>query len=170
MRPGEFGDGQCFASPNQANAGVATAAAVLGLHPAGRAALLISVAAAAVDSQLRTFVTYTLANPSTGQIYGGRASGFGSAQSVANGRYATHFILRASGFESPTVDVSGRGYAVYPAIRGLEQQLIDSLGGVGSPGVANKIRGVAKRNPLGQYYHDASNALFGPLAPFTGGC
>lgn len=61
-----------------------------------------------------------------------------------------------------------QGAQGYPAIRGREQQLIDSLGGVGSPNVGNAIRGVSRFNPLGRIYHGASDAYFGPLAPYTG--
>ena len=53
-------------------------------------------------------------------------------------------------------------------IRGREQQLIDYYGGIGSKRVANDIRGVSKINPFGRDFHNASNADFGRLAPYTG--
>ena len=40
--------------------------------------------------------------------------------------------------------------------------------GIGSPRVANKIRGVSKYNPTGRIYHKMSNWYFGPLAPYSG--
>jgi len=46
--------------------------------------------------------------------------------------------------------------------------LIDFRGGVGSPNVGNRIRGVSPYNPAGLIYHGASNLYFGPLAPYTG--
>ncbi len=76
--------------------------------------------------------------------------------------------MRALGFVDPKLDRAIQGVGGYPAIRGREQQLIDAYGGVGSPGVANVIRGVSPYNPLGRVYHEASNAAFGPLAPYTG--
>ena len=56
----------------------------------------------------------------------------------------------------------------YDAIRGREQQLIDFYGGIGSKRVVNDIRGVSKINPFGRDFHNASNAEFGRLAPYTG--
>jgi hypothetical protein len=75
----------------------------------------------------------------------------------------------------------------YLAIRGREQQLIDSHGAeqAQSRGVTpfvggawsdtpsprlteNAERGVAKDNPVGEIFHAASDLLFGSLAPFTG--
>ena len=56
----------------------------------------------------------------------------------------------------------------YPAMRGREQQVIDFYGGVGSPLIANKIRGVSKLNPAGYPFWLISNVQFGPLAPYTG--
>lgn len=41
-------------------------------------------------------------------------------------------------------------------------------GGIGSKRVGNYIRGVARCNPKGRRYHDASNVYFGNLAPYTG--
>lgn len=163
--------GQCSGTSTMgavAAAGARSAGNAAKLHPAGRAAGAGLAALAALDSQLRTFVTYTLTNTATGQLYAGRASGYGSPQVVANLRYSTHFILRSEGFASPVVDKYARGWQTYPAIRGREQQLIDSIGGVDSPLVRNQIRAVSTSNPLGRTYFEASNALFGPLAPYTG--
>jgi hypothetical protein len=62
----------------------------------------------------------------------------------------------------------------YQAIRGREQQLIDSQGGAWSDvgrkntNSGNAIRGVAKDNDLGYTYWQESNRRFGPLAEYTG--
>lgn len=77
--------------------------------------------------------------------------------------------------------------AGYFAIRGREQQLIDhwgqqkatQLGQKSFSGGAyadqktpqlteNTVRGVAKDNPLGQFFHLVASIRFGELAPFTG--
>jgi hypothetical protein len=149
----------------------ATAIAVAEPTPIGEAALLavggtIAGVEAYRQATERTFVTYTLKNPE-GQVYVGRASGFGTPHQVMMQRYYGHG-MRALGFGNPTLDRSAQGIFNRPAIRGREQQLIDFYGGVGSPGVANAIRAVSPYNPLGRAYHAASDALFGPLAPYTG--
>ena len=54
------------------------------------------------------------------------------------------------------------------AIRGREQQLIDSYGGIKAPNLFNKIRAVSINNPLGRLYHQASNEAFGELYQYTG--
>ena len=43
--------------------------------------------------------------------------------------------------------------------------MIEALGGVGSPQVANKINGISPYNPLGGYYRLRSTLEFGPPAP-----
>jgi hypothetical protein len=129
----------------------------------------VVVAGAAVyDAMERTFITYILSNPTTGQVYVGRTSGFGTPRQILDRRYAGHIALRSLGFTDRSVDSAAQGWGSYPAIRGREQQLIDSHGGVGDPKVANKIRGVSKYNPLGRAYHKSSDLFFGKLAPYTG--
>lgn len=128
---------------------------------------VILLGAAEIDLQTRTFVTYTLTNAS-GQVYVGRTSGFGTPESIMMRRYLSHHMA-LQGFSNPRRDAWSRGPGAYFAIRGREQQLIDHFGGVGSPGVANAIRGVSKRNPAGRAFWSSSNATFGPLAPYTGG-
>lgn len=82
--------------------------------------------------------------------------------------------MKALGFGPPDVDVAVHGWWGYPAIRGREQQVIDSLGGVfnattnPNTRIANAIRGVSKTNPLGYAYHAASDLAFGPLALYSG--
>lgn len=84
-------------------------------------------------------------------------------------RYRYHH-KRGQGFAFPTLDRAVQGAQGYPAIRGREQQLIDSHGRALSEGgiSGNTIRGVGKYNPLGILYHNASNLYFGPLHPYTG--
>lgn len=76
--------------------------------------------------------------------------------------------MKAKGFGNPKVDRAIQGAHGRPTIRGREQQLIDYYGGIGSPKVANKIRGVSKYNPTGRIYHNISNYFFGNIAPYTG--
>lgn len=128
----------------------------------------ILAVAATYDATNRIYVTYTLSNPLTNQIYVGRASGFGDPYSIMMRRYAGHH-MRAFGFQNPTLDKSAQGFPVgYGAIRGREQQLIDFYGGVGSPRVGNRIRGVSTLNPAGFNFWSLSNIDFGNIAPFTG--
>ena len=127
---------------------------------------VVLAGATAYDAAKRTFVTYTLRNPA-GQIYVGRTSGYGDPYSIMMRRASGHH-MRAFNFGQPVLDRAVQGYQGYPAIRGREQQLIDFHGGVGSPNVGNRIRGVSQYNPLGRAYHELSNLYFGQLAPYTG--
>jgi len=129
---------------------------------------LVIAGAATYDATQRIYVTYVLTNPISGQVYVGRTSGFGSPESIMENRYKQHFILRAAGFTQRNVDRSAKGWLNRGAVRGREQQMIDSFGGVSSPKVANAIRGVAKANPFGRLYHAQSDAEFGNVAPYTG--
>lgn len=117
---------------------------------------VILAGAAVYDVTQRTFVTYTMRN-AAGQVYVGRTSGFGDPYSIMMSRAANHH-MKMFGFGSPLLDRAVQGYQGYPAIRGREQQLIDSLGGINSPNVGNRIRGVSKYNPFGSLYHEASNS------------
>ena len=124
-------------------AGATTAALladdVTGIGAVDDLAIPVVLGAAVVyDATQRTFITYVLNNPTTGQLYVGRTSGFGTPTEILNRRFATH-DLRALGFSGKRVDVAGQGYGSYGAIRGREQQLIDSYGGIGDPKLANKI-------------------------------
>ena len=128
-----------------------------------------AVVADAVNDYINTiYVTYTLTNPKTKQVYVGRTSGTGTPQQVANRRYSHHYLRRAQGFDKPVVDRWAKGVKGKTAIRGREQQLIDYYGGVGSKSVANLIRGVSRYNPNARRYHNASNTYFGNIAPYTG--
>lgn len=141
---------------------------VTGIGAADDIAIPIVLAGAlAYDVAQRTFITYTLTNPISGQVYVGRTSGFGDPYAVLRARMGSHHMV-PRGFDVGKVDSAVQGLHGYPAIRGREQQLLDSLGGVGSPGVANAIRGVSKANPAGHLYHSASDLYFGPLHAYTG--
>ncbi len=111
------------------------------------------------------FVSYTLTNPQTSQVYIGRTSGVGTPEQLVLKRYYGHLFRRSQGFRNPRVDKWSRSR---DAIRGREQQLIDFYGGIGSKRVGNYIRGVSKWNIKGRRYHNASNTYFGKLAPYTG--
>jgi hypothetical protein len=76
--------------------------------------------------------------------------------------------MRLVGCRNPTLDKVEFGDIGKLAIRGREQQLIDRIGGVGSINCANAIRGVSAFNLNGRLYWDASNKVFGNIAPFTG--
>ena len=98
----------------------------------------------------------------------GRASGYSSPYQIMMRRYSGHH-MRVYGYSNPTLDRAVQGIYGYPAIRGREQQLIDFYGGVGSPYVGNKIRGVSSTDLIGgRFYHGMSNLYFGPLSPYTG--
>ncbi len=145
----------------------ATAAAADGPIPIGDIlGAGVLAGAATYDLTQRKYITYTLTN-GNGQIYVGRASGFGDPQSIMLNRYSGHH-MRARGFGNPTLDRSAIGPPGYAAIRGREQQLIDFHGGIGSTMLGNSIRGVGSYNPFGYGFHVASDTFFGPLAPYTG--
>lgn len=139
------------------------------VNPAG-AIIGATVAAAEAMGRARMNITYVATGPNN-QVYIGRASGYlATPQEVLARRWGSHH-MSARGFGNPRLDrytTGDYGSLNYMAVRGREQQLIDSYGGVGGPRVANAIRGVARANPLGRLYHTRSNALFGNLAPYTG--
>lgn len=123
------------------------------------------------------YITYQKYNAATQKYYSGRASGYGTPQQVLAQRDAGHHMGAAfgpaelTGAAQATMSYSLRhADPAYQAIRGREQQMIDSRGGALSDGGTspNAIRGVAKLNPLGRVYHNASNARFGPLHSYTG--
>lgn len=102
------------------------------------------------------------------EIYVGRTSGFGTPEQVMKKRFYSHH-MKNKGFGSPKIDVWIQGVVGYGAIRGREQQLMDYYGGVGSPKLGNKIRGVSKLKIVsGRAYHELSNYFFGNIAPYTG--
>jgi len=115
----------------------------------------------------RTFITYILINPETGQVYIGRTSGFGDIMKIILRRMYNHKYF-AAGFTQIEIDRAMQGLDGYAAIRGREQQLIDYSGGVGHPNVANQNRGVAKLNFTGRKFFEKSNQYFGNLFEYTG--
>jgi hypothetical protein len=115
----------------------------------------------------RHYLTYILTNPDTGRVYVGRASGFGAAEDVLYRRLISHFYYMVAGYTKVKIDVVAIGDA-YFAIRGREQQLVDSYGGIGNTKIANLIRPVSAYNVNGYLYWQASNDQFGQLAHYTG--
>jgi RHS repeat-associated protein len=124
------------------------------------------------------YVTYTKTNPVTAQVYAGRSRGYGTPQQIVAARDAAHHMT-AFGFGPAALDRSTLGTLrltsrwfdpAYQAIRGREQQLIDSYGGAVSGGgtSGNAIRGVARGNLLGRSYDFAASAAFGRLHSYTG--
>jgi RHS repeat-associated protein len=118
-----------------------------------------------------SYVVYLKTNKTTGQLYIGRTSGFGTPEQVLKRRDASH-EYNTLGFGPAVVHsaLMNVGSAIgYPAMRGREQQVIDFFGGVGSPMIANRIRGISMSRPImGRFYWMMSNTQFGPLAPYTG--
>lgn len=129
----------------------------------------VGVVAVAVvyDLNTRVYVTYTLKNSATGQIYVGRSSGFGDAEAIVKNRFYGH-DMRKEGFSDPVVDRIAIGPQGYAAIRGREQHVIEAYGGIGSPKLGNKINGISPFNGLGYtVYRPASLATFGPVIKST---
>jgi hypothetical protein len=144
----------------------------------------------------RIYVTYTKFNKVTRRRYAGRTSMVVDLTESLELQEALAVLLRDKNhhtdeknepkgavFTDAEVDESDVGTAVdysqryndvaYWRIRGREQQLIDSLGGArsdtGEPfQTENALRGVAKDNPWGRRFHDATTALWGELHPYTG--
>ncbi len=115
----------------------------------------------------RTFITYILINPETGQVYIGRTSGFGDIMKIILRRMYNHKYF-AAGFTQIEIDRAAQGFRAKFAIRGREQQLIDYFGGIGHPNVANIRRGVSKANFAGRTFHNRSDEFFGNLTEYTG--
>ncbi len=119
------------------------------------------------NRKYRTFATYTLTNPATGQVYVGRCSGFGDIENIVIRRLRSHKYFKR-GFTIIQIDKAMQGKEARAAIRGREQQLIDFYGGIRNPQVANIIRAVAKLNPKGRRFHRNSSYFFGELHFYTG--
>ncbi len=119
------------------------------------------------NRKYRTFATYTLTNPASGQVYVGRCSGFGDIENIVIRRMRSHKYYKR-GFTIIQIDKAIQGVGAKNAIRGREQQLIDYYGGINNSNVANKIRAVAKINVFGITFHNASDEHFGNIAKFSG--
>jgi len=119
-----------------------------------------------------TYVTYTKTNPHTGEVYTGRSSGTGDPRAIVAARDSGHH-MNDKGFGPAVLDQSAQGSLprasrhsdpAYQAIRGREQQLIDSHGGAQAQGGSsgNAIRGAAADNKLLSTFLDAATKRFGP--------
>jgi RHS repeat-associated protein len=120
-----------------------------------------------------TYMTYTRTNSDSSQVYSGRTSGWvdrggpvsDDVDRALDRRVAgddRHAALTAAGFGPPIPD---RISEDYNAIRGREQQLIDTFLGAQSVGgySANAINGVRDFNPSRPDYMQASVDAFGSL-------
>ncbi len=179
-----------LAEGNYGEAAFAMVAAVPGIGDAAKGARLAKNAAellvkggdeVATGGQ-RLFVTYTKTHPDTGAIYVGRTSGEGDPRAIMAARDGPSHHMTERGYGPAELDRSAPAtlpYASrhadpgYQAVRGREQQMIDSFGGAASDRPAatlsgNAIRGVAADNPFGRTYHDAATRTFGEAHPYTG--
>jgi hypothetical protein len=115
------------------------------------------------------YVTYTKTNSTTGEVYVGRTSGYGSPQTVVNARDVNHHMT-AKGFGDAVVSTSlpatiSGGYLSrafdpsYHAIRGSEQLQIEAYRKLGISG--NSINGISPTNKEINTYFDAARRLLG---------
>jgi len=120
----------------------------------------------------RVNCTYQKFNPSSNRTYYGRTSGKAgvSCEAAVDRRNASHTFLNRNGFLAAVKRDEATGLGSYFAVRGREQQLMDSwmVDGRTINNLANRLRGVARLNPLACTYHSLSNLRFGPLSPYTG--
>ncbi|KAB0650454.1 RHS repeat-associated core domain-containing protein, partial [Burkholderia diffusa] len=113
----------------------------------------------------KTYQTYTRYNPTTGQCYSGRTSGYEDPETNVKNRSYGQAYLTAEGFLPPVLDRSSTSYR---AIRGREQQLIELNGKAQSSGgiSRNLINGISPINPAGPLlYLPAALAQFGKPVP-----
>ena len=122
----------------------------------------ILVVAKVFDSRLRTYATYILSNPETGQVYIGRCSGYGNLEKIIFRRLYSHKYYKR-GFTIIQIDKAMQGVDARISIRGREQLLIDFYGGIKNPIVANKIRAVSKFNRRQKRMYSLSEKYFGKL-------
>ena len=110
----------------------------------------------------RTYQTYTRYNPTTGDCYSGRTSGYEDAETNIMYRAMGQPILNGEGYLPPVLDRSSENRS---AIRGREQQLIEVNGGARSVGGTsrNAINGISPYNPRGSFYRGDSAYLAGHL-------
>lgn len=115
------------------------------------------------------YITYTKINPTTGEVYVGRSSGYGTPQQIASRRDYGHHMT-SLGFTGPATvstflpaTLPG-GYFTraadpsYHAIRGSEQLQIEQYRGLGISG--NSINGIGPNNKnLGRYLDAARRLL-----------
>lgn len=112
-------------------------------------------------SKEKTYQTYTKTNPTTGEVYSGRTSGYGSPAENVRNRDRNHH-MKDKGFGPAELDRSSNSYE---AIRGREQDLIDYYGGAKSTGgtSGNAINGISDKNPNKDLYISSSRDEFGVL-------
>ena len=106
----------------------------------------------------KTYQTYTKTHPESGEVYSGRTSGTGTPEGNVAARDASHH-MNDKGFGPAQLDKSS---PISAAIRGREQQLIDTNGGAKSQGgtSGNAINGISPRNPKLPQYMDAAKKEF----------
>jgi hypothetical protein len=110
------------------------------------------------------YVTYTKTNATTGEVYVGRTSGYGTPQQIVNARDVNHH-MNSLGYGPAVPSTSAPatlpgGYATraldpsYWAIRGSEQLQIEAYRKLGISG--NSYNGISPSNPnLGKYIKEA---------------
>ncbi|MGN0632908.1 MAG: polymorphic toxin-type HINT domain-containing protein [Oscillospiraceae bacterium] len=109
----------------------------------------------------KTYQTYTKTNPKTGEVYSGRTSGYGTPKENVAKRDKNHH-MNEKGFGPAVLDKSSTNK---DAIRGREQQLIDSNGRAKSQGgtSGNAIRGIGLNNKNKDRYMKSATDEFGEL-------
>lgn len=109
----------------------------------------------------KTYQTYTKTNPETGEVYSSRTSGYGTPKENVSRRDKKHH-MNDKGFGPAALDKSSTNK---DAIRGREQQLIDSNGGAksqrGTSG--NAINGISPNNKKKNRYMKFATDEFGEL-------
>ena len=115
----------------------------------------------AVEAGQTIYVTYTKTNPETGEVYSGRASGKGTPDNVLKKRDSNHH--KGDSFGPAQLD---RVSTDKQAIRGREQQLIDTFGKAKSVGgtSGNAINGISDRNKNKSTFLRKAIKLLGDLA------
>jgi RHS repeat-associated protein len=110
----------------------------------------------------KTHTTYTRKNESTGKTYSGKTSGTGTAEQQVKARTSKpdHQEKTKEGYGTAVVD---KNSGSSDAIRGREQQLIESNGGAKSQGgtSGNAINSVSPSNQKAPQYEQACNNEFG---------
>jgi murein DD-endopeptidase MepM/ murein hydrolase activator NlpD len=131
----------------------------------------------------KMFVTYRISKydailPIGAKVYYGRTSGFcipsdandtACANRLMGQRFKSHWPLQNAGYTKIKLDTFKKGTLGRFAMRGREQMLIDSCGGVANvnnvipTNCLNKIRGVAYKNAACIPYYAAAVGSHGPL-------
>lgn len=112
-------------------------------------------------SNKKTYQTYTKTNQTTGEVYSGRTSGYGTPLENIRKRDKNHH-MNDKGFGPAKLDKTSDSY---DAIRGREQDLIEFNGGAKSTGgtSGNTINGIGPKNPKKDKYISASRNEFGEV-------